>query len=196
MPAAGRTSRCSAALNGALLRSFMAYAINFTGGVRVAAGDVNGDRFADIVTAAGAGGGPHIQVFDGTNVSHVLQSFMAYDTKFTGGVYVAAADLNGDGKADIVTGAGAGGGPHVEVFSGANRTVLASFFAYDSNFRGGVRVGIVHDVDGDGLPDIITAPGPAADRTPKSSAARTDRCSRAFTRSIRGSLAGSLWRGS
>jgi hypothetical protein len=147
-------------LNGALLRSFMAYAINFTGGVRVASADVNGDRFADIVTAAGPGGGPHIQVFDGTNVSHVLQSFMAYDTKFTGGVYVAAADLNGDGFADIVTGAGAGGGPHVQVFSGANRAVLASFFAYDPSFRGGVRVGVAHDVDGDGLPDIITGAGP------------------------------------
>ncbi|HEU0116670.1 MAG TPA: FG-GAP-like repeat-containing protein [Thermomicrobiales bacterium] len=146
--------------NGALLRSFLAYAPNFTGGVRIAAGDVNGDGKADIITAPGAGGGPHIEAFDGTNIARVLQNFLAYAPSFTGGVFVAAADLNRDGKADIVTGAGAGGGPHVEAFSGSDHSLLLSFFAYIPNFTGGVRVSVVPDVDGDGLPDIVTAVGP------------------------------------
>jgi hypothetical protein len=74
-------------------------------------------------------------------------------------VNVSAGDVNGDGFADIVVGAGAGGGPAVRVFSGANPAIkLSDFFAYASTFTGGVRVAVA-DVDGDGFGDIITAPG-------------------------------------
>jgi hypothetical protein len=147
------------------LADFMAYDPSFQGGVRVAAGDVNGDGIPDIITAPGAGGGPDVRIFSGANIANaspqtdILREFMAYSPFFTGGVYVAAADVNHDGLADIVTGAGAGGGPHVQVFSGADGSVLASFFAYDPSFSGGVRVGITADINGDGGADILTAPG-------------------------------------
>jgi len=143
---------------GKTLQSFFAYSPLFTGGVRVAAGDVNGDGKADIITAAGPGGGPQVKVFSGTNLD-LLQSFFAYDQAFTGGVYVAAGDVNGDGRADIITGAGPGGGPHVKVFDGASLQLLQSFFAFDANFQGGVRVA-AGDVNGDGFADIITGAGP------------------------------------
>src|SRR5262249_52273873 len=127
--------------DGSLLRSFFAFDAAFRGGVRVAAGDVNDDGVADIVTGAGPGGGPHVIVFSGADGS-VLKGFMAYDPAFRGGVFVAAGDVNGDGKADIVTGAGAGGSPHVLAFSGADNAVLHSFLAYDQHFAGGVRVAV------------------------------------------------------
>ena len=41
----------------------------------------------------------------------MTHEFMAYDTRFTGGVWVAVGDVNGDGYADIITGADSGGGP-------------------------------------------------------------------------------------
>jgi len=44
-------------------------------------------------------------------------------------VYADAAVVNGDGKAEVVTGAGGGGGPNVKIFSPAG-DVLSSFFAY------------------------------------------------------------------
>jgi PAP2 superfamily/FG-GAP-like repeat len=144
--------------NGQQLFSFFAFDQSFRGGVRVAMGDVNGDGTPDIITAAGPGGGPHIKVFDGTNL-HLLYSFFAYDAAFHGGVFVAAGDINGDGYADIVTGADASGGSHVKVFSGKDGSVLRSFFAYSAGFTGGVRVA-AGDVNGDGRDDIITGAGP------------------------------------
>ena len=124
-------------VNSGLLKSFFAFSASLTGGVYVAAGDVNGDGKADIVAGAGPGGGPNVSVFDGGS-NQLLHSFFAFGPGFTGGVRVAAGDVNGDGKADIITGAGPGGGPHVIVFDSQNRNVLHSFFAYDPSFHGGV----------------------------------------------------------
>jgi hypothetical protein len=143
---------------GTELLSFFAYDAAFTGGVVVAAGDVNGDGRADIITGAGPGGGPHVRVLDGATGTE-LRSFFAYDPAFTGGVVVAAGDVNGDGRADIITGAGPGGGPHVRVLDGATGTELHSFFAYDPAFTGGVFVAAA-DVNRDGRADIITGAGP------------------------------------
>lgn len=146
--------------DGSLRFSFFAYAPNVTTGVRVATGDVNGDGYEDIITAAGAGGGPNVKVFDGLT-GNELSSFFAYAPDFAKGVFVAAGDVNGDGYADIITGAGAGGGPHVKVFDGLTGNELQSFFAYMPNYAGGVVVA-TGDIDGDGLADIITGTGPGA----------------------------------
>lgn len=141
-----------------VLHSFYAYAPWFSGGVTVAAGDVNADGKADIITGAGPGGGPHVIVFDGANPANVLLSFFAYGS-FTGGVFVAAGDMNGDGKDDIVTGAGPGGGPHVKAFRGTDGVLLHSFFAYANGFTGGVRVAS-GDKNDDGWDEIVTGAGP------------------------------------
>jgi uncharacterized repeat protein (TIGR01451 family) len=145
-------------VTGADLLSFYAYPPGFLGGVRVAAGDVNGDGHADIVTGAGPGGAPHVQVFDGVTGA-LIRSFLAYDPAFLGGVFVAAGDVNGDGHADIVTGTDAGGAPHVRVFDGVTGAELLGIFAYDPGFTGGVRVAVA-DLDADGRADILTVPGP------------------------------------
>jgi hypothetical protein len=132
----------------------------FGGGVRVAVGDVNGDGFNDIVTAAGPGAAPHVKVFDGATGA-LLQSFLAFDAGFTGGVTVAAGDVNGDGKADIITGAGPGAAPHVRVFDGATGGELSGLIAYDGGFTGGAYVA-AGDFTGDGRADLVTGAGPGA----------------------------------
>ncbi|MCU0702582.1 MAG: VCBS repeat-containing protein [Fimbriiglobus sp.] len=141
--------------------TFFAYSPFFTGGVSIAAGDMNGDGTPDMVVGMGAGSGPgtgpRVKVFDGRTFD-TLQDFFAYDPGFTGGVNVAVGDVNGDGQNDIVTGARAGGGPHVRAFHGRTLGELASFFAYDSGFTGGVNVAAA-DLNGDGRAEIITGAG-------------------------------------
>jgi hypothetical protein len=130
---------------------FLAYDPRYFGGVFVSTGDTNGDRLTDIITGTNGNGGPEVKAFSGTNVltsptPTIIDDFFAYAPAFNGGASVAALDVNGDGKADIVTGAGAGGGPHVRIFDGGTGLQLQentsdSFFAYDAIFSGGVYVG-------------------------------------------------------
>ncbi len=142
--------------DGTPIKGFFAYAPGFTGGVNVSCGDFNGDGKADIVTGAGAGGGPHVRTFkaDGTP----LAGWFAYSPSFTGGVDVAAGQIDGSGTADVVTGAGAGGGPHIRTFR-SDGSPLAAWFAYSPGFIGGVRV-TCGDVNADGRCEIATGPGP------------------------------------
>lgn len=140
---------------------FMAYDPQYKGGVRVAVADVNGDGVVDVVTAPGPGMPPLVRVFDGRDLSLASQ-FYAYDQKFQSGVFVAAADVTGNGRAEIVCGAGDPGGPHVRAFDGMTGQLKAEFYAYDQRLQCGVRVAL-GDVNGDGVPDIVTAPGPGVE---------------------------------
>ena len=141
-----------------MLTEFLAYSVQFTGGVNLAAGDLDGDGREEVITAAGRGGGPHVRVF---TINGTLKSqFFAYDQRFTGGVKVASSDLDSDGKDEIITAPFSGGGPHIRVFNQAGQ-LRSQFFAYDASYRGGVSI-TVGDVDNDGLLEIVTALGPGA----------------------------------
>jgi hypothetical protein len=151
----------------AIAQDIRPYGDALNGEIRVAVADVDGDGKADVVTAPGPGGGPHIRVFkrSGTDMVPIAgqlgSGIMAYASNFTGGVYVAAANLGGDGKAEIVTGAGPGGGPHVRVFNPDGSKMAGQigegFYAYGAEFHGGVRVAAGNF---SGTPLIITGAGP------------------------------------
>jgi len=130
----------------------------FSGPVKVVSGDFNNDGVADIVAGAGFGGGPAIAILDSAT-GQVIDAFFAFDQAFTGGVFVAVQDVNGDGILDIIAAAGPGGGPEVRVFDGSTLNVLRSFYAYDQSFSGGVSVASI-DFNNDGILDIVTGAGP------------------------------------
>ncbi|RLS25448.1 MAG: hypothetical protein DWH70_05185 [Planctomycetota bacterium] len=141
-----------------VLRSFYAYAVDFTGGVSVASVDFNNDGILDLVTGAGPGGAPHVKVYDGAT-NAIISQWYAYATDFTGGVFVAIGDISNDGTFEVVTGAGQGGSPVVGVWDPNTGALLAQFMAYAEDFTGGVRVG-VNDGNTDGIADIVTGAGP------------------------------------
>jgi peptidoglycan hydrolase-like protein with peptidoglycan-binding domain len=143
-------------VNGNPQASFFAYDTRFGGGVSVAIGDVLDDAAPEIITGAGPGGGPNVHVY--SLGGDLLADFNAYADEFHGGVFVAAGDVQGDGKAEIITGPGYGGGPEVRIFNG-NGALLNKWFAYDPNFPGGVHVaagGMQGLLNGPGA--IVTAP--------------------------------------
>ncbi len=123
------------------------YGSGFPGGNSVAVGEVNG-AFAgkEILTAAGAGGGPHVRMFT-AQMNPIDGGFYAFPTSFHGGVDLAvgdvAADVDGN---EIVVAAGPGGGPHVRTFTAAGipapGAAGSGFFAYGGGFSGGVSVAV------------------------------------------------------
>jgi len=147
---------------GRVLDNFFAFESSFTGGVYVGAGDMNGDGVPELIVGAGELGGPRVQVYDFATGIRIFDQF-AYESSSRTGVRVSAGDFNGDGRADIIIGAGTGGGPRVRVLSGVGaiagvQTVLADFFAFDSNERNGVNISAA-DYDSDGKADLIAGTG-------------------------------------
>lgn len=131
----------------------------------IAAGDLNGDGKADLVFGA-----PNQAPFtialgngDGTFNPQTLQ--VALPAAFFGGMVSAAiADLNGDGKADLVMSSNAdlSSGTNVAVALGKGDGTFPSIVlypvlnSYDGFPTAAVAVG---DVNGDGIPDIVTSSG-------------------------------------
>lgn len=70
-----------------------------------------------------------------------------------------AVGVNPAAGGSFAVGAGVGGGPRVRVFGRLNDPPAADFFAYDPETRSGVRVAMA-DLTGDGIADVVTAPGP------------------------------------
>ncbi len=111
-------------------------------------------RSGTVVVAEGRGSEPRVKRFNESGVE--VGSFLAYNARFRGGVSVTVADVTGDGREEIITGPGQGGGPHVRVFD-LNGNLLSQFFAYDPSDRNGIVV-TAGDVNGDGVAEILVTP--------------------------------------
>ncbi|HBK34207.1 TPA: hypothetical protein DEP34_02680 [Candidatus Uhrbacteria bacterium] len=146
------------AKSGVLLKEFLAYDSTFTGGVRVAVGDVDGDGEDEIVSAPGPGGGPDIRVFeqDGT----MQKGFDAFKYTMTSGCYIATGDVDQDGKEEIVVSTEAGGSSEVRVFNEEGEEV--SQISVDRYEDAAVRVA-TGDMDGDKRDEIILSYGPGTE---------------------------------
>ena len=132
--------------------SFFAHDKKATGGVRLAWGDMDGDGVPDLVTVNGPGNiTTTVKAFDGKN-GKVIAEFPVLDRKYTGGAFVAAADVTGNGRANMIVGLDGGNVPAVRIFD-AKGKALVEWLAYDERFRGGVRVAVSAGNH------VVTAPG-------------------------------------
>ena len=123
----------------------------FATGQGIASVKTNTDHSRSLVVAEGQGTEPRVIRVNAHG--EVQASFLAYNKKFRGGVSLAMADVTGDGKEEIITGARKGGGPQVRVFD-LDGNLLSQFFAYDPSDRGGIIVSS-GDVNADGIAEIF-----------------------------------------
>ena len=123
-----------------VINDFFAFAPSFLGGVYVSAGKFGTNTLDSIVVGQGAGGQPLVSIFDQN--ANLLQSFLAYESGFTGGVRVATGITSSTSNSvDIITGPGIGGSPNVRSFSSSGAPAILDFQAYSIDFSGGVFVG-------------------------------------------------------
>jgi hypothetical protein len=138
---------------------FLAYGSSYTGGLTVAAGDVNGDGFGDIVTAPNQPGaastqstGIHsaagaVNVFDG-NASASSFTLTTTITPYTptpnAGIHIALIDVDNDGTLDVVTSPATttnNASPVLKAFNGSTGAADSSWNWTDTDFLGGVYIG-------------------------------------------------------
>jgi len=124
---------------------------NHSGGCVVSAGDVNDDGKEEIIVAGLADS--EIKIYDQNG--EFINSFSAYSDLFKG-INLNVRDINGDGRAEIITGPRKGQ-PLVKIFDAQGKASI-SFMAYNRDFSGGV-LPIATDYDKNGNLEILTAPG-------------------------------------
>jgi hypothetical protein len=122
-------------LNGSpsrLVPDFFAFpgsdAVNLRNGSFVTVGDITGDGFADLVFGGGPGGAPRVFALSGSLVSSgnvdaaqsssIANFFVAGDIADRGGARVAITDSDGDNRADLVVGSGAGRQATIRIYPG------------------------------------------------------------------------------
>lgn len=138
---------------------------NYFGEWRTATGDINADGVVDYVYGAGLGGGDTVIVVDGRTNSVIWQVARMFPVvaRVTGpaarpGVFVATADVNSDGFADVIVGSAGNRQSQVTIYNGRRGTLLQSFQPFGAGVRAGVRVA-GGDVDGDGYGDVVVGRG-------------------------------------
>ena len=124
----------------------------FRGGVSVAAGDIYGTGDSTIVVVPLSGGGPQVRMFD--QGGRLKGQFFAYDKSVRGGFSLAVADVDDDGKSEIIASSNSAYLP-VRIFQSSGK-LISEWYPYPE-FRGGVNVA-AGDLEGTGVAGVVTVP--------------------------------------
>jgi len=140
---------------GNLINQITPYYEGFSGGVSVAVGDVDGDGKEEMVIGAGPGGSSQVRILDLNGQEILGPGFFAFGVNNYRGISVATADIDGDGKDEIVVGSGYGQKAEVKIFDYTGK-VKSKFFVNDYRSLYGVKVSSV-DLSGDGYDEILVS---------------------------------------
>ncbi len=141
--------------DGTLVAAIDAF-FGYRGPIRVAAGDITGDGYADVIAICGSGITTEVRVFDGVTHARVLD-FAPYGQKFKNGGYVAVGDVIPSNPGSEIIVSPAYGREQVRVFT-ATGTLLSSFVPYTNRYSGSVPLA-VGNIDGTAGDEIIVAIG-------------------------------------
>ena len=139
-------------------QSFTPFA-GFTGTIRTAVADFNGDHIADYAFATGSGTAAKVRIVNGATGGDILGPTQVLGG-FGGGAFIAAGDLDRDGKAELAVSADAGGSPTVEIYrlSSGQLVQITSFMPIYSWSKSGIRVAM-GDLNRDGADELVISAG-------------------------------------
>lgn len=124
----------------------------YKNGFTIAAEKTGPNGETRLLVGAGPGSEPRVYVF--TTAQATVRNFLAFEKTYRGGIHVASGDVDGNGRAEIIVGAGAGKGPVVRTFNEEGKQQGKEFVAYQTTRKNGAIVRMA-DVDFDGKSDII-----------------------------------------
>jgi hypothetical protein len=136
--------------------SFFPFHPDFRGGVDVDMADTDGDGKDEMIVSQLSNGQAWVKVYEINAERTIKAEFIAYGTGFEGGAHVAGCDIDGDGKAEIITGSGMGSSGHIRGFDGSGRYVGFDLFPFESSYRGGADVAC-GNVDGGAEEEVIVS---------------------------------------
>ena len=149
--------------DGALLYNILGPAASSFGAAVAGVGDVNMDGFDDFAGSSlttGALTGGRVLVYSGANGNVLLDISSASGGDLFGSSIIGLGELNSDGRDDFAVSAENGNTSgtttgEVTIHSGADGSILRTFFGDSAGDDFGIDIGAVPDMDNDGLLDLV-----------------------------------------
>ncbi|MBI2415764.1 MAG: L,D-transpeptidase [Candidatus Kerfeldbacteria bacterium] len=136
---------------------FFPFAETMRGGVSVASGNIDGGNDEEIITAVQSGGQAWVKIYKYNSARTIIAEWKAWPDDFTGGINVAAGDVDNDDRDEVIVAINGRGGPQVKIFEADGTAINPGWFVYEEDFYSGVSVA-VGQIDQSAQAEIVTLP--------------------------------------